>query len=487
MISAEAAGWGTVGVMNRGRRVVTTALAAVLLVALAPVAARAAVWPVGPPRPAVVRGWEPPPSPYGRGHRGVDLAAPPGTEVRAAAPGRVSFAGPVAGRGVLSIELTGTGDFPLRTTYEPVRPLVPPGAVVAEGQVVAVVAAGSSHCPGGCLHWGLRQGEVYLDPLSLLPASALRRGPSRLLPVFGVPLPPRAPGVAAPGLAEASAAPSRAGADTVMALVLTVVAFFSHRALRLGRRSDRRGGDVGHGPGEGVGVAAGPGWRRRCGAGRRPGARRRRAEAPVVSGAEVQGGAVPDGAGASGTPIRDRAGAPWRWGRGCRGRGGGRRAPVRGRRSRGRFRTRRGRVSEVASSAPAQTGPSKHGPAVLPCEVGDLRGGFVPVAHSEQSGPHRAAHLSNGPSQPRRKGRGAPGGGDEDPGGTESEVPESRNSRWARSSRRARRSQEARRCRRCQEARRCRRPRVMRCATGPGRQCPASTGPNRPERGRAEL
>ncbi|MFJ2474498.1 peptidoglycan DD-metalloendopeptidase family protein, partial [Streptomyces sp. NPDC087659] len=228
--------------MNRARRVVKAMPAAVLLVLLPPVAAWAAVWPVGPPRPAVVRGWEPPPSPYGRGHRGADLAAPPGTEVRAAAPGRVSFAGPVAGRGVLSIALTGTGDPPLRTTYEPVRPLVEPGALVTEGQVVAVVAEGSSHCPRGCLHWGLRRGEEYLDPLSLLPASALRRGPSRLLPVFGVPVPPSsAPEVAGRRLAEASPAPSRAGADTVQALVLTAAAVLSHRALRYRRRPGPEG------------------------------------------------------------------------------------------------------------------------------------------------------------------------------------------------------------------------------------------------------
>ncbi|WP_436844447.1 peptidoglycan DD-metalloendopeptidase family protein [Streptomyces wuyuanensis] len=231
--------------MNRGRRVVTTALVAALLVLVCPVAARAAVWPVGPPRPAVVRGWEPPPSPYGRGHRGVDLTAPPGTEVRAAAAGRVSFAGPVAGRGVLSIELAGTGDPPLRTTYEPVRPLVAEGALVGEGEAVAVVAEGPAHCPRGCLHWGLRRGAEYLDPLSLLPASALRRGPSRLLPVFGVPRSAEPPGAAARRLADTAAAPSRAGADAVQALILVAAAVLSRRALRhrregVIRRSGRR-------------------------------------------------------------------------------------------------------------------------------------------------------------------------------------------------------------------------------------------------------
>ncbi|MCQ6552557.1 M23 family metallopeptidase [Streptomyces sp. C10-9-1] len=146
-------------------------------------------WPVGRPRPVVLRGWDPPPTPYGAGHRGVDLAAPAGSPVRAAAAGRVSFAGRVAGRGVLSIEVTGTGEPPLRLTHEPVRALVARGDEVAAGQTVGVLEEGRGHCSRNCLHWGLLRGEEYLDPLSLLPPGLLRRGPSRLLPVSGVPLP----------------------------------------------------------------------------------------------------------------------------------------------------------------------------------------------------------------------------------------------------------------------------------------------------------
>lgn len=147
-------------------------------------------WPVGA-RPPVLRGWEPPATPYGPGHRGVDLGAPPGTPVRAVAAGRISFAGPVAGRGVVSVELPGTGGPPLRTTYEPVRASVREGERVAAGQIVGTVQgagpASGSHCGSGCLHWGLRRGEVYLDPLLLLPPWLLRAGPSRLLPVPGTP------------------------------------------------------------------------------------------------------------------------------------------------------------------------------------------------------------------------------------------------------------------------------------------------------------
>ncbi|WP_051794798.1 M23 family metallopeptidase [Streptomyces sp. NRRL S-87] len=124
----------------------------------------------------LLRWWVPPPGPYAAGHRGVDLAAAPGTEVRAVADGRVYYAGRVAGRGVLSLTLTGTA---LRTTYEPVCPLVATGEPVLRGQVVARTEP-NAHCARPCLHWGLRAGEDYLDPLSLLP-----RPTPRLLPLTG--------------------------------------------------------------------------------------------------------------------------------------------------------------------------------------------------------------------------------------------------------------------------------------------------------------
>ncbi|MEV5240236.1 M23 family metallopeptidase [Streptomyces cinnamoneus] len=140
-------------------------------------------WPLAP-RPPVLRTWRPPPAPWAAGHRGVDLGAPPGSPVRAAASGTVSFAGTVAGRGVVAVELTGTGSPPLRTTYEPVRATVREGDRVAAGAVLGVLEAGPSHCGATtCLHWGLRRGDAYLDPLTLLPPWMLRRPPSRLLPL----------------------------------------------------------------------------------------------------------------------------------------------------------------------------------------------------------------------------------------------------------------------------------------------------------------
>jgi murein DD-endopeptidase MepM/ murein hydrolase activator NlpD len=150
------------------------------------VPAVARVWPVGV-RPAVVRGWEPPATPYGRGHRGVDLAAAAGAPVRAVAAGRVSFAGRVAGRGVVAVQLPGTGDPPLRTTYEPVTASVRAGDEVEAGEAVGTLEPTGSHCATTCLHWGLRRADTYLNPLDLLPPWLLHRGPSRLLPVPGRP------------------------------------------------------------------------------------------------------------------------------------------------------------------------------------------------------------------------------------------------------------------------------------------------------------
>lgn len=124
--------------------------------------------------PEVARPFAPPESRYGAGHRGVDLVATPGSPVLAAAAGRVSFAGMLAGRGVVVV-VHGA----LRTTYEPVTASVPVGASVALGDVLGTLEPGHVGCPTeACLHWGLRRGEQYLDPLRLV-----QRGPVRLLPV----------------------------------------------------------------------------------------------------------------------------------------------------------------------------------------------------------------------------------------------------------------------------------------------------------------
>jgi murein DD-endopeptidase MepM/ murein hydrolase activator NlpD len=128
------------------------------------------VWPVAPP-PPVTRPFTPPPAPWLAGHRGIDLAVPPGAVVHAAGPGRVVFAGSLAGRGVVSVAHQNG----LRTTYEPLTPAVTPGDTVATGDPLGTVVAGHPGCPApACLHWGLRRGPTYLDPLALLGLGRVR-------------------------------------------------------------------------------------------------------------------------------------------------------------------------------------------------------------------------------------------------------------------------------------------------------------------------
>jgi murein DD-endopeptidase MepM/ murein hydrolase activator NlpD len=160
-------------------------------------------------RPRVVAPFAAPGGPYAAGHRGVDLAAAPAARVLAAGAGVVAFAGRVAGRGVVSVDHPGR----LRTTYEPVAAVVHAGDPVVAGAVLGLLTGAGGHCPpAACLHWGVRRGADYLDPMTLL-------GPLRvrLLPVWSAtapdpadPLPqPPMPGDASPAAPRrTSAAPA---------------------------------------------------------------------------------------------------------------------------------------------------------------------------------------------------------------------------------------------------------------------------------------
>jgi murein DD-endopeptidase MepM/ murein hydrolase activator NlpD len=166
------------------RAVIALGCAAAVLVATprSPVAARSAYPPraavayAAPVVPAVVvRAFEAPPAPYAAGHRGVDLATAPSEVVRAAGLGRVRFAGPVAGRGVVVIEHSDG----VLTEYEPVTATVSAGEPVSRGEPIGHVQSRHGACgTGRCVHWGARRHGVYFDPMTLL----LGLGPVRLLP-----------------------------------------------------------------------------------------------------------------------------------------------------------------------------------------------------------------------------------------------------------------------------------------------------------------
>ncbi len=140
-----------------------------------PAPSRQGVWPLSP-RPDIVAGFDPPSTLWGAGHRGVDLRGHVGQSVHSSLAGNVIFAARIAGRGVVVVDHGG-----IRTTHEPVSASVQVGDSVPRGGVLGTLQRAASHCfPRACLHWGLRRGETYLDPLTLVGA-----GPIRLLPFGG--------------------------------------------------------------------------------------------------------------------------------------------------------------------------------------------------------------------------------------------------------------------------------------------------------------
>jgi murein DD-endopeptidase MepM/ murein hydrolase activator NlpD len=118
-------------------------------------------WPVDGAR-VVVRPFLAPPTPYGVGHRGVDLAATAvGAEVYAVTSGVVHFAGIVVDRPVITVR---TGQ--VLATVEPVTPLVSAGDLVVAGQVIGTLEPG--HCFRPCVHLGVRVAGEYVSPLLYL-------------------------------------------------------------------------------------------------------------------------------------------------------------------------------------------------------------------------------------------------------------------------------------------------------------------------------
>ena len=130
-------------------------------------------WPTGAPA-TVVEDFDPPAVVWGRGHRGVDLGAAEGAQIRSAAAGTVAFAGMVAGRPVVSVDHADG----IRTTYEPVEPAVSAGDTVGAGQVIGTLLPGHRSDGVCALHWGARTGpKTYINPLRLLQPAVIRLKP----------------------------------------------------------------------------------------------------------------------------------------------------------------------------------------------------------------------------------------------------------------------------------------------------------------------
>ena len=112
----------------------------------------------------LVHAFEEPSSVYGAGHRGADLGVPPGTAVRAAGDGEVTFAGPVAG----TLHVTVLHAHGLRTSYSFLSSIaVHTGDPVQRGEVLGTTGGTNDDHDGKALHLGLRTGDRYLDPMLL--------------------------------------------------------------------------------------------------------------------------------------------------------------------------------------------------------------------------------------------------------------------------------------------------------------------------------
>lgn len=113
----------------------------------------------------------------GRPHEGIDLPAPVGTPVFAAADGRVAYAGNgIRGYGNM-IVVRHAGDLLTVYAHNSVL-LVTPGQPVRAGDRIALVGQ-SGRATGPHLHFEVRSGQIPRNPMGFLPQlSQPTKGPS---------------------------------------------------------------------------------------------------------------------------------------------------------------------------------------------------------------------------------------------------------------------------------------------------------------------
>ena len=121
--------------------------------------ARGLIWPVAGPVTSSF-GWR-----WGRMHEGIDIGAPGGAPIQAAASGTVIFAGWMGGYGNLVVLDHGGG---LATAYAH-QPsiIVGAGQQVAQSHVIGYVGC-TGHCFGDHLHFEVRVNGSPVDPLGYL-------------------------------------------------------------------------------------------------------------------------------------------------------------------------------------------------------------------------------------------------------------------------------------------------------------------------------
>jgi hypothetical protein len=179
--------------------------AALVLLGAAATARAAWVWPVSGD---VITAYRNGTDPYASGqHRGIDIAAPIGTPVVAAAGGDVRFAG-TAGSSGLTISIR-TGDGYDTSYLHLSSAAVRAGAHVSAGERIGAVGiSGTRSATAPHLHFGVRDAgtrHAYHDPLNFLPPPA---GAPRPSPPASAPAP--APRPARPVTVRPPAPASRA-------------------------------------------------------------------------------------------------------------------------------------------------------------------------------------------------------------------------------------------------------------------------------------
>jgi murein DD-endopeptidase MepM/ murein hydrolase activator NlpD len=102
---------------------------------------------------------------WGRMHEGIDIGAPTGTPIRAAAAGRVIYSGWMSGYGNLVVIDHGGG---ISTAYGHQSSIAAGnGQVVSQGQTIGYVGC-TGHCFGPHLHFEVRINGTPVDPLGYL-------------------------------------------------------------------------------------------------------------------------------------------------------------------------------------------------------------------------------------------------------------------------------------------------------------------------------
>ena len=130
-----------------------------------------------PPIPGAqqVKDFDLPINAFSSGHRGVDYLSTFNSPVMAASDGVITHAGLIANRWTITVTHNN-----LRTTYEPVKPIIIFGEFVKQGQIIGYLQQTGSHCfPESCLHFGLKEGKAYL-----IPSIKNNRNYPRLLPLY---------------------------------------------------------------------------------------------------------------------------------------------------------------------------------------------------------------------------------------------------------------------------------------------------------------